>query len=95
MTDDELQRFANEKVRLAFGGHTLTGKLVVGFEAQLKVQAPYALEWCDVDESLGTNEMRLAAIPDAAAVESVELADVAEETRDEIEEVADETQTPG
>jgi len=95
MTDEELQRFAGENVRLAFAGHTLTGKLVAGFEAQLKVQAPYAIEWYDVDEALGTNEMRLTAIHDAGAVESIELLDVAEETKDEIEEVADETQTPG
>lgn len=78
-----------------FAGRAVTGKLVVGFEAQLKVKAPYAIEWYDVDASLGTNEMRLAAIPDAGAVESIELLDVAEETADEIEDEADETQTPG
>ena len=95
MTDEELQKFAGEKVRLVFAGRTLTGKLVTGFEAQLKVQAPYAIEWSDVNESLGTNEMRLAAIHDAAAVESIEPLDVGEEAKDEIEEVVDETQTPG
>ena len=78
-----------------FAGRELTGKLVVGFESQLKVQAPYAIEWHDVDTSLGTNEMRLAAIHDAGAVESIELLDVAAETADEIVDEADETQTPG
>jgi len=95
MTDEELQRFAGEKVRLVFAGRELTGKLVVGIESQLKVQAPYAIEWYDVDRSLGTNEMRLAAIHDAGAVKSIELLDVAKETADEIEDEADETQTPG
>ncbi len=95
MTDEELQRFAGEKIRLVFGGRTLTGKLVAGYEAQLKVKAPYAIEWYDVDEALGTNEMRLAAIHDAKAVESIELLNVAEETKDEIEDVADDAQTPG
>jgi hypothetical protein len=95
MTDEELQRFAGEKVRLVIAGRTVTGKLVAGFEAQLKVQAPYAIEWYDVNRTLHANEMRLAAIHDAGAVESIELLDVAQETEDEIEDAAEETQTPG
>jgi hypothetical protein len=95
MTDEELQRFIGEKVRLRYGGSILTGKLVAGFETQLRVQAPYAIEWNDINETTGTNEMRIAAIQDAKSVESVELFDVAQETKDEIEEIADETQTPG
>lgn len=95
MTDEELQRFAGEKVRLTYDGSTLTGKLVVGFEAQLKVQAPYAIEWHDTNEATRTNEMRIAAIKDAKTVQSIELLDVAEETQDEIEDEAEETQTPG
>ncbi|HEY6326645.1 MAG TPA: hypothetical protein VIW73_09075 [Candidatus Cybelea sp.] len=95
MTDEELQRFVGEKVRLTYEGSTLTGKLVAGFEAQLKVEAPYAIEWHDTNETTGTNEMRIAAINDAKAVGSIELLDVAEETKDEIEDEAEETQTPG
>jgi hypothetical protein len=95
MTDEELQRFAGEKVRLTYDGSTLTGKLVAGFEAQLKVQAPYAIEWHDINETTGTNEMRIAAIQDAKSVRSIELLDIAEETKDEIKDEAQETQTPG
>jgi len=95
MTDEELQRFAGEKVRLTYRGSTLAGKLVVGFEAQLQVRAPYAIEWYDINETTGTNEMRIAAITDAGAVQSIEVLDLAEETKDEIEDEAEETQTPG
>ena len=95
MTDEELQRFAGEKVRLTYNGNSLTGKLVVGFEAQLKVQAPYAIEWSDINETTGTNEMRIAAMTDARAIQSIEVLDLAEETKDEIEDEAEETQTPG
>lgn len=95
MTDEELQKFAGEWVRLVYNGQTLTGKLVTGFEAQLQVQAPYAIEWHDINKSLETNELRLAAIHHPEAVQSIEAVDVAEEAKDEIEDEAEETQTPG
>ncbi len=95
MTDEELQKYANERVRISHGGQVLTGKLIVGFEAQLKVQAPYAIEWSDLNPTLGTNEVRLAAIPGAEAVESIEVVDEPEETRAEIEDVVEDAQTPG
>ena len=95
MTDEELQKYANERVRIGHGGQVLTGKLIMGFEAQLKVQAPYAIEWSDLNPTLGTNEMRLAAIPSAEAVESIEVVNQPEETKAEIEDAAEDAQTPG
>ncbi len=93
MTDEQLQDYANQKVRLLAGGRTITGKLLVGFEAQIRVKAPYAIQWYDVNPTLGTNEERLAAIPHAEAVESIELVD--ESPREEIEDAAEDAQTPG
>lgn len=95
MTDEELQKYANERVRISHGGQVLTGKLIAGFEAQLKVQSPYAIEWHDLNPTLGTNEMRLAAIPSAEAVESIEVVNQPEETKAEIEDAAEDAQTPG
>lgn len=95
MTDEELQRFVDRKVRLTYGRESLTGKLMAGFEAQLSVKAPYAIEWGDKDSVLGTYEVRRVAIPSAAAVESIELLDESEYLDDEIEEEAKEQQTPG
>ena len=63
------------------------------FEAQVRVKASYAIQWYDVNPTLGTNEERLAAIPHAEAVESIELID--ESATAEIENEAEETQTPG
>ena len=69
------------------------GKLLTGFEAQVRVKAPYAIQWHDVIPTLGTNEERLAAIPHAEAVELIELRD--ESATAEIENEAEDTQTPG
>lgn len=93
MTDEELQGYANTTVRLKLGGLILTGKLVSGFEARVSVDAPYALEWHDVNPTTGTNEERFVAIPGAEAVESIELVD--EDVAKEIEDVAEDWQTPG
>ena len=93
MTDDELQQFANSTVRLTFDGQALTGKLITGFEAQVRVNAPYALQWHDVNPASGTREERLVAIPSAEAVESIELVD--EDVSEEIEDAAEDAQTPG
>ncbi|MGA8576032.1 MAG: hypothetical protein WB609_10195 [Candidatus Cybelea sp.] len=93
MTDEQLEEYANQNVRLVAGGQTMTGKLITGYAAQIRVKAPYAIEWHDVNPTLGTNEERLAAIPHADAVESIELVDESAST--EIEEAAAETQTPG
>jgi hypothetical protein len=93
MTDEELQGYANSTVRVRVGGQILTGKLVSGFEAQVRVDAPYALESHDVNPTTGTNEERLVAIPSAEAVESIELVD--EDVAYEIEDVAEDSQTPG
>jgi hypothetical protein len=95
MTDEELQRFVDQRVRLTYGGQSLTGKLIAGFEAQLSVKAPYAIEWGDKDSVLGTYEVRRVAIPSAAAVESIEPLDESEYLGAEIEEDANEQQTPG
>jgi hypothetical protein len=93
MTDEELQGYANSTVRLKLGCLILTGKLVSGFEARVSVDAPYALEWHDVNPTTGTNEERFVAIPSAEAVESIELVD--EDVAKEIEDVAEDWQTPG
>jgi hypothetical protein len=42
---------------------------------------------------MGTKEERVAAIPDAGAIESIEVVD--ESAKAEIKEVAEEEQTPG
>lgn len=93
MTDDELQEFANSTVRVAFDGQALTGKLISGFEAQVRVDAPYALQWHDVNPTSGTKEERLVAIPSAEVVESIELVD--ENASNEIADIAEDAQTPG
>ena len=93
MTDDELQSYADSHVRVTFGGQTLTGKLITGFAAQIAVKAPYAIQWHDVNSASGTNEERLVAIPSAEVVESIELVD--EGVAAEIEDAAEDAQTPG
>ncbi|HEY2473663.1 MAG TPA: hypothetical protein VGI19_02570 [Candidatus Cybelea sp.] len=93
MTGEELERHANQRVRLIAGGRTLVGKLIVGFEAQIGVKAPYAIQWYDVNPTLGTREERLTAIPHPEAIDSIEVVD--ESARDEIKDEAKEDQTPG
>ncbi|HEY2553714.1 MAG TPA: hypothetical protein VGI15_00560 [Candidatus Cybelea sp.] len=93
MTNEELERYANQKVRLVTGGRTLTGQLIAGFEAQIRVKAPFAILWHDVNPSLGTNEERLAAIPNAEEIESIEAVD--ESAKAEIKDEAEDAQTPG
>lgn len=93
MTDEELQTYADQHVRLAYGGRTVTGKLITGYAAQIRVNAPYAIQWYDENPSLGTKEERLVAIPHADAVESVEIVD--ESARTEISDAAEDAQTPG
>jgi hypothetical protein len=93
MTDEELQQYSDRKVRVVLGGRALVGTLVTGFRAQLAVKSPYAMQWYDVNETLGTKEERLVAIPSAEAVDSVELVD--EDAAAEIEDEAEDEQTPG
>jgi len=93
MTDDELQRFSDQKVRLVSGGRTIVGTLITGFRAQIAVQAPYAIQWYDINPTLDAKEERLVALASAAAVESVELVD--EDAAAEIESEAEDEQTPG
>lgn len=93
MTDEELQTYADGYVRLTLGGKTLTGKLISGFAAQVGVNAPYAIRWHDVNQSSNTEEVRLVAIPNAEAVESIELID--EDSAAEIKDEAEDAQTPG
>lgn len=95
MTDEEVQSFANQRVRLSYAGHVVTGKLIVGFEAQTQVGAPYAIQWYDVNPELGVKEERLAAIATAEAIESIEAVDPAQEAREEIADAAEDAQTPG
>lgn len=93
MTDERLQQFSDQKVRLVFGGRAVVGTLITGYRAQIGVRAPYAIQWYDVNPTLGTKEERLVAIPSAEAVESVEL--VNEDVAAEIEDEAEDEQTPG
>lgn len=95
MTDEELQAFTDQKVKLRYAGRDLSGKLIAGFEAQLSVKAPYAIEWSDKDSTVGTYEVRRVAIPFAEAVESIELLDESKCLDAEIEEEARDQQTPG
>jgi hypothetical protein len=93
MTDDELLRYADANVRLTIGGQTLRGKLITGFAAQIGVQAPYAIQWHDVNPTSGTTEERVVTIPSAEAVEAIEFVD--EPAAAEIEDAAEDAQTPG
>ena len=93
MKNEELESYANQNVRLIIGGSTLIGQLIVGFEAQTRVKAPYAIRWYDINPSLGTSEERVAAIPNAQEIESIEIVD--ESAKAEIEDVAEDAQTPG
>lgn len=95
MTDEELQQFADQKVRVRLGGEALTGKLLAGFEAQLRVKAPYAIESHAMNPTLGTEEERIIAIPSADVVESIELVDPSDAADAETEAVAEDNQTPG
>ncbi len=93
MTDEELQSYADGNVRVTLGGRTLQGKLITGFAAQIGVNAPYAIQWYDVNPTSGTTEERVVAIPSAEAVEAIEF--VHEQAAVEIEDAADDAQTPG
>lgn len=93
MTDEELQSYADGNVRVTLGGKTLQGKLITGFAAQVGVNAPYAIQWHDVNPTSGTAEERVVAIPSAEAVEAIEYVD--EAVAAEIEDVAEDAQTPG
>jgi hypothetical protein len=95
MRDEEIQRFANQHVRLSYAGQVVTGTLIVGFAAQTQVEAPYAIQWYDVNPTLGVKEERVAAIATAEAVEWIEPVREAEEARAEIEDAAEDAQTPG
>ncbi|MBV9720189.1 MAG: hypothetical protein JOZ77_12790 [Candidatus Eremiobacteraeota bacterium] len=95
MTDDELEPFVGENVKIVYNGQTLAGKLIGSFAAQVKVQAPYAIEWTDFNDALGTNEVRVAAIHSAEAIQSIELVNEAKETKAEIEDAVEDAQTPG
>jgi hypothetical protein len=93
MTDEELQTFCNQIVRLKSGEGLLTGKLVCGSEAQLTIRMPYAIETSVSNASLGTYDTHWVGIKDADSVESVELVD--EPVDEEILDAAEDAQTPG
>jgi hypothetical protein len=95
MTDEELQGFVDQEVRLNYRGRSLAGKLISGFAAQASVKAPYAIEWSVGDPSLGNYEVRRAGIVSAQAVDSVEFINEPEHVGAEINDVANEEQTPG
>ena len=95
MTDDELQTFADQRVKLTYRGRVLTGTLISGFAAQTSVKTPYAVEWSVGSEAAGDYEVRRAAIGSAQAVESIELVDEAKQVGAEIEDAASDAQTPG
>ena len=93
MTDEELQRFCGQNVRLKISGRILEGKLICGGEAQIALNRPYAIETLTRNPSLDTFDTHFDGVPAAEAVESVELVDepVAEEIEDEVQDL----QTPG
>ena len=93
MTDEELQEYADCTVRITLGAGTLTGKLIIGFAAQVAVNSPYAVRSYDVNPTSGTREERFVAIPSAEDVRAVELVD--EDVAGEIEDTAEDAQTPG
>jgi hypothetical protein len=95
MTDDELQQYAQQVVRIRLSGKEVTGKLLTGFEAQLRVDSPYAIEWHDLNPTLGTKEERLVAIPSAEIVESIELVNEAAAAEAQTESIDQDAQTPG
>jgi hypothetical protein len=93
MTDEELQRFCDQDVRLKIGDRILQGKLICGVEAQLALSIPYAIKTLRRNPSLETYDTHFDGIPYAEAVESAELVDepVGEEIEDEVQDL----QTPG
>jgi hypothetical protein len=93
MTDEDLQRHAGHVVRINCGRRTVTGKLIAGREAQLKARAPYAIQWHDLTATPGANGERLAGIPRAEAVDSIEIAD--EESGAKIEDAVEGALIPG
>ncbi len=95
MTDEELQGFVDQEVRINYRGRNLTGKLLSGFAAQASVKAPYAIEWSVGDPALGNYEVRRAAISAAEDIETVEFVNEPAQVGAEISDVANEEQTPG
>jgi hypothetical protein len=95
MTDEELQEFIDQQVRLTYDGHSLTGKLISGFEVQLSVKAPYAIEWTDRNAAIGTYELHRVGIPSADRVESIEALNESALQDAEVEDAAKDQQTPG
>ncbi len=93
MTDEELQRFCDQDVRLKIGGRILEGKLICGAEAQIALDRPYAIKTLNRNPSLDTLDTHFDGIPNAEGVESVELVD--EPVGEEIEENVQDSQTPG
>lgn len=95
MTDEELQQFAGQRIKLTYNGQALSGKLIEGFEAQLRVNAPYAIEYFEQNPTLGTDDLRTIPIRNVEGVESVEALDESEFLDAEIEGEAKDQQTPG
>jgi hypothetical protein len=95
MTDEELQEFLDQPVRLTYAGQSLTGKLISGFEAQLSVKAPYAIEWSHRNERVGALELHRVGIPSAERVESIEALSESALQDAEVEEAVKDQQTPG
>jgi hypothetical protein len=93
MTDEKLQTFCGQNVRLKYREQVLEGKLICGGTAQLTVDMPYAIEAVVHNATLGTYDSHLAGIIDAESVESVELVD--EPVDEEIKDAAEDAQTPG
>jgi hypothetical protein len=93
MTDEELQQYCGQRVRLQLAGRTLDGELVCGAEAQIAVSKPYAVKSITRNPAMSTSDTHLQGIAHAENVESIELLD--ERADEEIAEVAEDAQTPG
>ena len=95
MTDEELQEFVDQDVRLTYAGQSFTGKLISGFEVQLSVKAPYAIEWMDRNATIGSYELHRVGIPSVTRVEAIEPISESALLSAEVENTAREEQTPG
>lgn len=73
MTDEQLQQYCGQNVELSYRGETFAGKFACGAEAQVTLNAPYAVEVIAGNVTLG--ETTRVAIKSAEAVEWVRVLD--------------------
>lgn len=71
MKDEELQQYCGRNVELKYGDEVFVGKLVCGRQAQVAVNAPYAVESQIANATMGAPDAAWTSIAYAEAVEWV------------------------